>query len=258
MILTRRAALGTKQLDEAHDAIVIRGMEPGRTEKKVGTAQRMNGSGSRVTSRNFSMVEAKVTFAINIKKYELEARREAFDAACAWALRKGWLTLTENPGRRLYVNEVVLPEAGDLWDWTKDYTIGLQAYDVPYWQDAEPEAVIANTISNGSLTVPVNGHVNTVLDATFENKSGKTINKLELTADGNKFTFTDLGLGGSDTMTISHGTNGILQIKIGSTSVLAKRTGADDLIMRPGNRTVTISAERAGKLTLIAAGRYIA
>ena len=118
--------------------------------------------------------------------------------------------------------------------------------------------MIANTISNGSLTVPVGGHVNTVLDATFENKSGKTINKLELTADGNKFTFTDLGLGGSDTLTISHGTNGILQIKIGSTSVLAKRKGADDLIMRPGNRTVTISAERAGKLTLIAAGRYIA
>ena len=63
--------------------------------------------------------------------------------------------------------------------------------------------MIANTISNGSLTVPVNGHVNTVLDATFENKSGKTINKLELTADGNKFTFTDLGLGWSDTLTIS-------------------------------------------------------
>lgn len=258
MILTRRAALGNKQLDEAHEAIVIRGTEPGRTEKKVGTALRMNGFGSRVTNQNYSMVEAKVVFAINIKKRDLEARREAFDAACTWALRKGWLTMTENPGRRLYVQEIVLPEAGDLWDWTKEYTIGLQAYDVPFWQDAEPEAVVSNTISKGSLTVQVGGHVNTVLDAAFENKSGKTINKLELTADGNKFTFTDLALGGSDTLTISHGTNGILQIKIGNTSVLAKRKGADDLIMRPGNRTVTIDAERAGKLTLTAAGRYIA
>lgn len=257
MILTRRAALGKKQLDEEHEAIVIRGTEPGRTEKKIGTAQRMNGFGSRITNRSYNMVEAKIIFAINIKKHDLAARREAFDAACAWALRKGWLTLTENPGRRLYVQEIVLPEAGDLWDWTKEYTIGLQAYDVPYWQDAEPEQVVSKTISKGSLTVPVNGHVNTVLDATFENKSGKTINKMELTADGNKFTFTGLGLGKNDTLTISHGTNGILQIKIGDTSVLAKRKGADDLIMRPGSRTVTLDAERAGKLTLTAAGRYV-
>ena len=258
MILTRRAALGTKQLDEAHEAIVIRGVEPGKTERKVGTAQRMNGYGSRITNSSWNMVEAKVTFAINIPKWEPDARAEAFDAACAWAQRKGWLMLTGAPGRRLYVNEVVLPDRGDLWDWTKDYTIGFQAYDVPFWQDTEPETVVTDTISKGNVSIAVPGHVNTVLDATFQNKRGKTINKLAITADGNKFTFTDLGLGGSDTLTISHGTNGILQIKIGSTSILAKRTGADDLILRPGNRTVTIDAERAGKLTLMAAGRYVA
>lgn len=258
MILTRRAALGKKQLDEAHEAIVIKSVEPGKTERKVGTAQRMNGFGSRITNGSWNMVEAKVTFGIDLPKRQLDERLEAFEAACAWALKKGWLTMSGNTGRRLYVNEVVLPDRGDLWDWTKDYTIGFQAYDVPFWQDAEPEEVITKTISKGTVNITVPGHVNTVLDATFQNKSGKTINKLELTADGNKFTFTNLGLGGSDTLTISHGTNGILQIKIGSTSILAKRTGADDLIMRPGNRTVTIDAERAGKLTLVAAGRYIA
>ena len=258
MILTRRAALGTKQLDEAHEAIVIQGVEPGKTERKIGTAQRMNGFGSRITNGSWNMVEAKVIFGINIQKKKLDERAEAFEAACAWALKKGWLTMSGNPGRRLYVNEVVLPDRGDLWDWTKDYTIGFQAYDVPFWQDAEPETVVANTISKGTMSIMVPGHVNTVMDATFENKSGKTINKLEITADGNKFAFTDLGLGGSDTLTISHGTNGILQIKIGSTSILAKRTGADDLILRPGTRTVTIDAERAGKLTLMAAGRYVA
>jgi len=258
MRLSRRATLGKSQLDKAHDAIVIRSVEPGKTEKKIGTAQRMNGFGSRITNRNWNMVEAKVTFAINLPKWELEARQEAYDAACKWALRKGWLTMTGNAGRRLYVDEVVLPDRGDLWDWTKEYTIGFQAYNVPYWQDEEPEQVVVNKITKGSVNITVPGHVDTVLDAVFENKSGKTINKLEIKADGSTFTFTDLALGGSDKLEISHGTNGILQIKIGNTSVLAKRKGADDLIVRPGSRTVTVTAERAGKLTLTAAGRYIA
>ena len=258
MIMTRRATLGGKQLDEAHSAIVIQSVEPGRTERKINTAQRMNGFGTRITSRNWNMVEAKVTFGIDLPKRDLDGRAEAFDAACAWAQRKGWLKLSGNPGRRLYVNEIMLPDRGDMWDWTNDYTIALQAYDVPFWQDTEPETVVMKTISSGSVDINVSGHVNTVLDATFRNKSGKTINKLEITADGNKFTFTDLDLGGSDTLTISHGNNGILQIKIGNTSVLAKRKGADDLYLRPGTRTVTISAERAGELTLMATGRYTA
>lgn len=258
MILKRRAALGDKQLDEVHDAIVIREMNPGKTEKRISNAARMNGFGQRITGRNWNMVEAKVTFAINIKNTDIEARREAFNMACDWAMGKGWLTMSENPGRRLYVNEVVLPESGDMWDYTADYTIGFQAYDVPFWQDEEPETVIQNTISKGSMNIAVRGHVDTVLDVVFQNKSGMTINRMEITADGHTFLLTDLGLGGSDTLTIDHGMDGILRIRKGNTSILEKRKGADDLIMRPGMRTVSINAERAGKLTLMAAGRYIA
>ena len=258
MILSRRAALGSRQLDEAHEAIVIREVDPGRTQRKISQTARMNGVGSRITGRLMEMVEARVTFAINIKNKDLDGRREAFEAACAWALKKGWLTLTGNTGRRLYVDEVILPEGGDMWDYLAEYTIGFQAYNVPFWQDAEPESVVVNTITKGSVSISVPGHTDTQLDAVFQNKSGKTINKFAITADGHKFTFENLGLGGSDALTISHGTDGILRIRNGDTSILAKRQGADDLIMRPGNRTVTIEAERAGKLTLTAPGRYLA
>ena len=258
MRLSRRAALDGVYLDEAHEAIIIRGVEPGKTERKINSVARMGGIGQRITTANWNLVEAKVIFAINLKKWEMDARREAFEAACAWALKKGWLTMTGNPGRKLYVNEIILPDSGDLWDWTAEYTITFQAYDVPFWQDETPASVTVETISGGTINIDVPGHVDTVLNVRFENKSGKTINKMDITADGHKFTFTGLGLGENDTLTITHGEDGLLEIWNGAVSLLDKRRGADDLIVRPGNRQVIISAERAGRLTLTAAGRYIA
>lgn len=257
MILTRRAALGGVQLDELHDAIVIRSIDPGVTKESVSAVTRMGGFGQRMTGQHWDTLEVSVSYAIDIPKREMALRRQIFDAVNAWALKKGWLTVNWLENRRFYVDKVVLPGSGDMWAWTDEFTITFRAYNVPFWQDALPAQVSSGTAASGSVTVQVGGNVQSVLDVTFQNRSGMTINSFWVQANGNRITLSSLGLGGSSALTINHGTDGLLRIKIGSTSVYQKYTGADDLFVNPGNVGVTFAADRAGTLTVQSYGRWV-
>lgn len=257
MILSKRVALGGVQLDELHDAIVIRSIDPGVTKESVSAVTRMGGFGQRMTGQHWDTLEVSVSYAIDIPKREMVLRRQIFDAVNAWALKKGWLTVNWLENRRFYVDKVVLPGSGDMWAWTDEFTITFRAYNVPFWQDALPAQVSSGTAASGSVTVQVGGNVQSVLDVTFQNRSGMTINSFWVQANGNRITLSSLGLGGSSALTINHGTDGLLRIKIGSTSVYQKYTGADDLFVNPGNVSVSFSADRAGTLTVQSYGRWV-
>ena len=257
MILSKRVALGGVQLDELHDAIVIRSIDPGVTKESVSAVTRMGGFGQRMTGQHWDTLEVSVSYAIDIPKREMALRRQIFDAVNAWALKKGWLTVNWLENRRFYVDKVVLPGSGDMWAWTDEFTITFRAYNVPFWQDALPAQVSSGTAASGSVTVQVGGNVQSVLDVTFQNRSGMTINSFWVQANGNRITLSSLGLGGSSALTINHGTDGLLRIKIGSTSVYQKYTGADDLFVNPGNVGVTFAADRAGALTVQSYGRWV-
>ena len=257
MILSRRVALGGFQLDEIHERIVIRSVDPGTTDENVQTVSRMGGVGQRVTGAHWEKLEATVEFGIDIPKRDLAGRREVFEAVKSWAMRRGWLTTNEMPGRRMFVDKVILPSGGDLWNWTESMEITFRALNVPFWQDETPGIAAENLITNGDISIDVSGNVTGVLDAEFTNRSGQTINRLSITAGGNTISFTNLALGGTDTLAISQGTDGLLRITAGGVSVLDKRTGADDLYVAPGNNIVTIAAERAGSLTVRNWGRWI-
>ena len=257
MILSKRVALGGVQLDELHDAIVIRSIDPGVTKESVSAVTRMGGFGQRMTGQHWDTLEVSVSYAIDIPKREMALRRQIFDAVNAWALKKGWLTVNWLENRRFYVDKVVLPGSGDMWAWTDEFTITFRAYNVPFWQDALPVQVSSGTAASGSVTVQVGGNVQSVLDVTFQNRSGMTINSFWVQANGNRITLSSLGLGGSSALTINHGTDGLLRIKIGSTSVYQKYTGADDLFVNPGNVGVTFAADRAGTLTVQSYGRWV-
>ncbi len=257
MILSKRVALGGVQLDELHDAIVIRSIDPGVPKESISAVSRMGGWGQRMTGQHWDTLEVSVTYAIDIPKHNLAVRRQIFDAVNAWALRKGWLTVNWMEGRRFWVDKVIIPGSGDLWGWTDDYTIVFRAYNVPFWQDELPAQVASGTAASGRVTIQVSGNMPSVLDATFQNKSGMTINNFWVQANGQRITLSSLGLGGSGTLTINHGTDGLLKIRIGSISVYQKYTGADDLIVSPGSVAVDFGADRAGQLIVQSYGRWV-
>jgi hypothetical protein len=157
----------------------------------------------------------------------------------------------------MYVDKVIIPNSGDIWAWTKDYMITFRAYNVPFWQDENPTQVFKNLFTSGSFDIQIGGNVTSAVAVDFRNRSGMTINNFWVQANGNRITLASLGLGGSSTLTISHGTDGLLRIMIGSTSVYSKYTGADDLIVNPGNVAVDYGADRAGVLTVQSYGRWV-
>ena len=256
MILSRRIALGGQQLDELEDRIVIRSINPGVPNEKLEDTPRMGGAGTRLTSEHWNTLDVTVTFAIDVPKTELQTRREIFDLVKAWALKKGWLTISYMPGKRMYVDKVIVPGGGDMWQWTNEYTITFRAYNVPFWTDEVPTSSTFEG-TNGSAEILVNGNVQTVLDVTISNTSGQNIQDVSITVSGKKMTFTGVNLSANQQLVISHGTDGLLRAKVGSTSVYSKITGADDLYAEPGNVSVTVKATRAVSAKISAYGRYV-
>ena len=263
MILSRRVALGNEHLDEIDDAVVIRGVDTGVAHESVNAVNRMGGFGQRMTQQHWETLEVRVTFAIDVNKRDLARRREVFDRVMAWANRKAWLRTTAQPGKRMYADKVVLPSAGDLRDWTNEYTIVFRAYGVPFWQEVTPATLEIQKITEGKKAFEVGGTVRTVADVTARNISGKTINNLTILVGDSTFTFANLGLGGTETLTISHGNDGLLKIRAGTDSstrsVFSLRTpeSSDDLYVDPGIVTVGIESQRALRVTVKAAGRFV-
>lgn len=258
MILSKRVALDGVYLDELHDSIVIRGFDPGVPSETIQAANTMGGSGQRITGQHWETLEASVTFAIDISKREMALRREVYDAVITWASRKGWLTVDWLTGRRMYVDKVIFPSSGDMWAWTDEYTIGFRAYNMPFWQDAEPTSVSAALpTASGQMSIQIGGNVENVVDIAYANRSGAYINTFRVTANGNTMALSGIGLGAQETLTISHGTDGLLRIMAGNRSVYDKYTGADDLRVLPGVADIVFSADRAGLLTVTNYGRWI-
>ena len=73
--------------------------------------------------------------------------------------------------------------------------------------------------------------------------------------------FTDLGLANRQALKIDHvddGKRSVMRCRIGSTSVMAKRTAAssDDLWVDPGERAVGYSADGICDMEVVIAGRF--
>lgn len=256
MILSRRASLDGVMLDELHEEIIIKSIDPGIGKQTISAVDRAGLYGQRITDEHWSTIDATVTFGINTYKRKMELRNEIFDDAIAWALSGNWLVFNTMPGKRLRVDKVVLPSRGDLWDINAEYTITFRAYHVPYWQQATPTTVKKNNITNGSVSIEVGGTAPSVLDIAFRNISGKEITNFSVKAGNKTLTLNGVKLGAAETLKISHGTDGLLKITAGSRNVYSIYTGDNDLLVKPGVNTVTVNATRAGELTVTNYGRY--
>ena len=263
MKLTRRVSFGGVQLDTVDASIVVRSADPGVPQESVSAAGLFGGWGQRITSRHWDMIEASVTFAIDLPKKSVEARRTVFDKAIKWAANAAnrELTMTPMGTRKLIVDSVVLPGSGDLWNWTDEYTIGFRAYFVPFWQDATATTVTDTLVADTEKvkTVSVPGSAPNVLDVSFKNTANSATATFEVNVNGKTLKLTSLALANGKYLLITHGTDDILRITEDGVSAYGKQTagGAEDLYLNPGNNTVKVKASTAGEIILSCKGRYL-
>ena len=112
----------------------------------------------------------------------------------------------------------------------------------------------------------VGGTRETVMEASFKNTAGFTVNRVDITCGGSHIYLRSLALANGETLQIDHEDTGkqcVLRIRIQGTngawrSALDKRTAdsTDDLTVRPGIISVTLYAGGIGTLLLMCAGRF--
>ena len=255
MIMSRRAALGGVYLDAQDTSIIIKGIDIGVPHESMSAVNRMGGVGQRVTVQHWEYLDVNITFAIDKKKTDLSGRKTVFDKAIKWAMAKGWLTVNFISGRRLYIDKVILPSAGDLWEWKNGYTITLRAFGIPFWQDTT-----ATTSTGSSITVP--GVMQTVCDANIVNSGSSTINSMTVQIGDSSMIFDSLGLAAGETLEIGHTTDGLVTIQIKATnntyrSAYGKRTtgSSDDLFVEPGSNSISVTGGTVTK-TISCRGRW--
>jgi hypothetical protein len=263
MICARRVALNNTQLDQVDNSIVIRSVEPADGKESITAVPMASGCGQRVTARRRDTMDIVVRFAIHIRRNDLAGRATALEKVNAWAAIASdgaWLTVNYKTGRRLWVVLAQAPGEGSLWDYNKEFQITFRAYAVPYWEDSTATTVTSDVDDYDDMTITVPGNAETVVEIALTNKSESTINALTITVDGKSMTFASLGLESNATLTLDHVQTGrqyYFRARIGTTSVMAKRSGVDDFKVNPGNRIVIFSADQDAQAVVSVKGRYL-
>ena len=260
MILRRRPALNGVWLDEVDERIVISGINEPPAADNIAAQDLAGICGQRVTEQRRATKDVEIRFRIWLTKNQMAEREAVLEKVVSWAAPGGYLTLGHKPGRRLRVILAQAPTPADIYNWTDEYTITFRAYTVPFWEDETALTATSGIGASGYVQLQVPGNTETPVDVRVQNMSGAAISTVELTVAGQNMKFSGLGLGGSSELILDHvdtGTNYYFRARIGNTSVLQKRTGADEFIVKPGAILSAFGATRAVRVTLSVRGRYL-
>jgi hypothetical protein len=260
MILRRRVALGGVQLDELDERIVISGIEEGTGAVSVSSVETVNADGKRVTRKKRDSLDVAVKFLMNIRKDEMAERALLLEKINGWAANGGNLTVGHRPDRRLVVFLNRAPGGGEMYNWTDEFELGFQAMSVPYWEDAVATSVSSGVTTGGTLWLDVPGNTKTVVDVDIQNMSGTNNRNVWVNVAGQEIRISGTPIAAGRTIRIAHPNDGMetyLKITDGVRSLLAFRTGADDLVVSPGSNWITFGADRAVKVTVSVRGRYL-
>lgn len=264
MILSKRVALNGVELDSVDNRILIQSVEPAAGKDQINAVSLWGGAGSRVTAEHRDSLDVQVKFSINEDR--AAERSSVLELACQWARAGGWLTVGYKPDRRVRVICAQMPAEGDSTAIGAVYAIVFRAYGVPYWQQANPTLLQITGTSSGQRDFGVPGVHECVIEISFRNTSGSTINALTVTCGSSTFSFTSLGLANGETLVTDHTDDGrisLLRIRIQAAngtyrSAMDKRTAgsANDLNVTPGTARVSWNAGGAGTIVFSCAGRY--
>ncbi len=216
---------------------------------------------AEVAGRNGERVESvkrkgtTVTVSFYLKKTDNINRQEIVQAVAAWA-KEGILQTSDRPHTRLHVRCVDFPFVSDVCDWLTPVTIVFQTFEQPFWEEMmESVLTLSGSSGSGSLYVPGNAG-KALVEVTVTPSS--SMENITLTVGSTSITLTGVSATSSSPVTITYDENGIQKILRGTTSVLSKRTGNDDLIAEcGGSNAVSFSASAAASVTFRTRGLWL-
>ena len=211
-------------------------------------------AGALVTNRTQEKTTVTVLFELRIQG--TAERQAACENITRWAMQGKILETSDRTMKRLHIICAAPPAIDSAMRWLNQLRIIFEAYTPPYWEDkTESTLTISGTSASGTLYVPGNAGlalVNAVVTPSA------TITSLSLTAGDYTISLSDISVTSSQTVKVAHDDNLFLSIKRGSTSLLNKRTGADDLLVECGKTsTFSMTASASSSVTFKVRGLWL-
>lgn len=212
-------------------------------------------NGARLYKRSYSSATVEISFEIHA--YSVAQRQEICQAICTWAKNGGELKTNDRDGLFLQCVCTEFPSIQSAMNWTDELSIVFTAYSVPFWQDVAQTSIAFTAGTSGSKSQYIGGNA----DGSFveaEIVAGASLSSVSLTVNGRTLSLTGLSVSSGSTIKITYDTDGIQSIKVGTTSLLNKRSGVDDLLVNCGeSNTFSFASSASVTVTLKVRGLWV-
>lgn len=253
MISRYEAVLNGKPLSAVSADILIMDIAYPPASISFSTYKGAKRHGNRVYREYVDHRDVVITFAI--RAYGIQDRQAVCNAVQRWAKGGGVLQTNDHEGQRLRCVLSNPPTIQSALKWTDPISMTFTAYSLPFWEEITPATLsLSGTSASGFFYVPgsVDG-ANFEVDAV---PSG-ALTALNLTANGKTLSLTGLSVASGTKVSIAYDDDMIMSIKAGNTSILNKRTGADDLPVKSGeSNSVSFSANVSCAVTFKGRGLW--
>jgi len=222
-------ALDGVQMSSIHEMLQVLDIHYENSGIQRNTARRASGSGMYLSNPYMQSTRVTVEFELHI--YGTAQRQAALQSVNKWALGKT-LTTSDRPGQQLHVVCESYPTIESAMRWTDPINITFTAYALPYWEEVQPVTV---TVTNDEEYMDVPGNVeDQAAKVDAEITANAALTALSISAGENTITLSGINVPAEGVISISHDEDGNLQITHNYASLLDKRTGSDDLVVKSG------------------------
>lgn len=248
MISRYEAYMDGEALSAVDSSIYVLDIQYGSPSYAIQTSKVSGRPGARVVKKESE--STPVTILFEIHEYDTAKRQAVCQKVQKWANGK-ILAVSDRPNQQLRAVCQNFPVI-NAKAWTEPVSMTFIGFNPPYWEEKNQTLVkITGASGNKKAFVPGN--------------AGKALVELTVKANASASGFTAAVAGHqltvlvqmatNDTVTISYDENMIQSIKKGNTSILDKRTGADDLLAVSGEtNTFEISSDASVTATFAVRG----
>ena len=230
MISRYEVILGGMALSAISPHIVILDVQHPPASIRNGTYSLAKRQGAHVYRRYIESTSVTVSFMI--RAYDIRERQAILQQVVRWAKNGGVLQTSDREGQQLRCICEQYPSVSSVRNWTDPLQITFAAHALPFWQEVLPATLsLTGTSGSGNLYVPGDAD-DAFVEATIT--ANAALSSLSLTAGDTSISLTGLSIASGGTVVIAYDQDMIQSIRTGSTSLLSKRTGNDDLTVPSG------------------------
>lgn len=239
-------------LQNTNSIIVITDVTENAPQLDVQTAMHPAGPGEicmRQERRSIS-----VTIKLRIISSDYLFRKRIWREVNAWAMRGGWLRITDRPHQRLRVRLSTPLALPSTLKWTNELSMTFTSVGYPYWENEDTVTATAPSATSGSVSVFVASDIAPLLEATAVNKGSKPLTRLRIDTGGRFIALEGMNIPAGESVRLYYDDDHIFQLPIEHRT----EDSFDELPLTLGRSSdVSFTADQPVSIKFSARGYYL-